>query len=73
MKTKKEISYSYLLRIWVEPNEDDTWRFSLEDTRTGKRHGFTTLENICAYILKITQQDQCSINNDQSGEYREGV
>lgn len=71
--TTKEIYCSYLLRIWVESNEEDTWWYSLEDTRTGKRLGFTSLEKFCAYIIRITQQEKCSMNDVQSRDNGEGV
>jgi hypothetical protein len=39
---------AYLLRCWeessVQPGQLGTWRFSLEDTRTGQRRGFATIE-----------------------------
>ena len=40
---------SYLLRCWAETNaqgEVSLWRFSLEDPRTGQRHGFANLTEL---------------------------
>ena len=43
-----------MLRIWIEPGDDEKWRFSLEDTRTGKRKGFASLKNMFAYLEERT-------------------
>lgn len=40
---------SYLLRCWEECAETGTdkfWRFSLEDTRSGQRRGFASLNEL---------------------------
>jgi hypothetical protein len=43
---------SYLLTFWEERSRDPdpsvVWRFRLEDPRTGKRRGFTGLEEVMA-------------------------
>ncbi len=57
MKENHEIYCSFLLRIWVEPVDGDQWRYSLEDTRTGKRRGFTSLEKMDRYLTELTDQD----------------
>jgi hypothetical protein len=44
---------SYLLRCWEERAEtgsDKVWRFSLEDTRTGQRRGFASLNELLAAL-----------------------
>ena len=45
---------SYLLTLWEERSRDPAapavWRFSLEDPRTGQRHGFATLEALVAAL-----------------------
>jgi hypothetical protein len=44
----------YLLRLWEEHTpaaaQRRTWRFSLEDLETGRRHGFTTLRDLLAFL-----------------------
>ena len=50
----KNVYCSYLLRIWIEPTDGEQWRFSLEDTRTGKRKGFACLKNMFAYLEERT-------------------
>jgi hypothetical protein len=55
----------YLLRCWQErDNSNDvsaTWRFSLEDSRTGKRQGFADLESLMQYLNKALQEDDSEI------------
>lgn len=45
---------SYLLTVWEErssnPNASPTWRFSLEDARTGQRRGYAGLEALVAAL-----------------------
>jgi hypothetical protein len=41
----------YLLRVWqVLSGERLVWRASLEDPRTGERHGFADLEHLIAFL-----------------------
>ncbi len=55
----------YLLRCWQErDNSIDvpaTWRFSLEDSRTGKRQGFADLESLTKYLTEALQEDDSEI------------
>ena len=47
---------SYLLRLWLEMDEaETTWRASLEETHTGERQGFISLEALYAFILEQTR------------------
>ena len=47
--------YSFLLRLWAEPGDNSPiWRASLEDTRTGKRQGFPSVEALIAYLREQT-------------------
>jgi hypothetical protein len=49
---------AFVLRLWAtEDAETDTriWRFSLEDTRTGVRRGFATLEALVAFLVAQMQ------------------
>jgi hypothetical protein len=42
---------SYLLRIWRSGAADSShWLASLEDTRTGERHGFASLAAAFAFL-----------------------
>jgi hypothetical protein len=57
MTNHDEIYCSFLLRIWIEPVDGDLWRFSLEDTRTGKRKGFSSLKKMAEYLAELTDQN----------------
>ena len=47
--------FSYLLRIWRVGNRDQsTWRASLEDTHTGERVGFASLQALCQFLDQKT-------------------
>ena len=43
-------SYTYVLTLWEEREQEAespaVWRFRLEDPRTGRRHGFSTVEGL---------------------------
>lgn len=45
---------AYMLRIWQEHmagcDGPAVWRFSLQDTQSGERRGFASLERLMAYI-----------------------
>lgn len=44
---------SYLLRFWEERSAatgSAIWRFSLDNPRTGERHGFATLAALIAFL-----------------------
>ena len=53
--SSSEVTYhAYILRAWQErPPSDDrpgVWRYSLEDTRTRRRQGFASLDDLTAYL-----------------------
>jgi hypothetical protein len=49
---------SYLLRLWqVQSGDAPIWRASLEDARTGERHGFAELEQLFAFLKQQTNDD----------------
>jgi hypothetical protein len=45
---------SYVLTFWEERSRDPdipvVWRFSLQDPRTGQRHGFASLEEMVGFL-----------------------
>jgi hypothetical protein len=47
---------AYLLRFWeergVRPETSSVWRFSLEDSQTGERRGFSSLDTLVAFLRK---------------------
>ena len=49
---------SYLLRLWQAQSGDSSiWRASLEDVRSGERHGFADLEQLFAFLKQQTNGD----------------
>ena len=56
MKNQKPDYRSFMLRIWIEQTNGEKWRFSLEDTRTGKRKGFASINQLKAYLDEITSE-----------------
>jgi hypothetical protein len=57
---------SFLLRLWQATEKDALgWRASLENVETGEKHGFTSLEELWAYLNQITAS-----NNKTTGEWK---
>ena len=51
------VYYSYLLRMWQIPvNGEDAWRLLLENIQTGEKCGFTTLEDLFAYLSQVASK-----------------
>jgi hypothetical protein len=51
MAKKKPNYFSFLLRLWTVSDEAvPSWRASLEDSHTGERIGFATLDELSAYL-----------------------
>jgi hypothetical protein len=49
---------SFLLRMWR--NRDVDWRFSVEDTVSGIRLGFSSLGMLFDYFLKLVRSEDRS-------------
>jgi hypothetical protein len=47
---------SYLLRLWLEPNNPPEWRAMLESPSSGERHGFASLESLFGFIEQETER-----------------
>ena len=60
---------SYLLRIWLEPNNPPEWRAMLESPANGKRHGFPNLKALFAFVEKETErlQEETSSHTGPAG------
>ncbi len=57
---------SFLLRLWqVEQNGNGIWRASLEDSHTGARHGFASLEALMKFLLQQTQSGERERQDNQ--------
>ena len=56
MGVTKQVNYcSFLLRMWWAKEEgSQEWRASLENVESGEKRGFTSLEEMLAYLSKIT-------------------
>ncbi len=46
---------SYLLRLWLVEDDGPVWRASLEAPGHAERHGFTSLDALCAFLTAETQ------------------
>lgn len=55
---QKPSYHAFLLRIWAEPPDPASrpaaWRFSLEDTHSGARRGFSSLDALLVYLADLT-------------------
>jgi hypothetical protein len=59
---------SYLLRLWqVQAEEDLAWRASLEDTRTGERQGFASLDDLLDSLRRLTKQTSEISSREENG------
>jgi hypothetical protein len=59
---------SYLLRLWRARDGDVwLWRASLENVRTGERHGFAQLEQLFAFLKQQTN-DESQISHPPGSE-----
>ncbi len=47
---------SYLLRLWFT-GLAGCWQASLDDSRTGERTGFATLEELFSYLMEQATED----------------
>ena len=55
--SESAVYYSYLLRLWQVPtNNEFAWRILLENVRTGEKRGFTSLEELLAYLSQVTSK-----------------
>jgi hypothetical protein len=70
---------SYLLRLWLEPNDPPAWRAILESSANGERHGFANLESLFAFLEQETgrmeqkggqTQSHKDVKENEQGESR---
>lgn len=57
---------SYLLRLWLEPNNPAEWRAMLESPSSGERHGFASLEALFGFIEQETERMRSEKDSRQS-------
>ena len=56
MKKELEPTYhAFLIRLWRE--EANTWRGTLENAHTGKRHAFANVDLLLSHIRNQIQND----------------
>jgi hypothetical protein len=57
-------SRSYILRLWCagEPQTAD-WQASLEDPSTKERLGFSSLEQLFAFLMELSERDSASVSH----------
>ena len=49
---------SYLLRLWqIESQGRLVWQASLEDSRTGGRQGFASVDALLAFLRQVTSEE----------------
>ncbi len=65
MYEEPPIYKTYILRFWEERDtvvkeQTAVWRFSLFDPSTEKRHGFSSWEELTAFIEKQQNQSHAS-------------
>jgi len=61
---------SYLLRIWLEPNQPPEWRAMLESSSNGERHGFPNLKALFAFVQQETERlEQETKTNECSDQH----
>ena len=57
MDKQQTTSLSYLVRLWATGAADQqVWRASLEDVRSGERRGFANLEQLFVFLMEQTEQ-----------------
>ena len=56
---------SFLMRMWR--NEESGWRFSLEDTLTGIREGFTSLGMLMDFFSDLIRSQDQPEEDDREG------
>lgn len=51
--------YSYMLRLWPEPQPSGEmqWRFTLVDSGTGRKRSFASLDALVEFLTQFTQED----------------
>jgi hypothetical protein len=47
---QQPIYFSYLLRLWQEDKQGNTWRMSLENVHTGELKGFADLGEVFGFL-----------------------
>lgn len=64
---------TYVLHLWFEADktleEGGKWRFWLEEPRTQKRWGFTSLEQLSCFLTQAMRQNETPfVEGDENNE-----
>jgi hypothetical protein len=59
---------SFLLRLWRESGEEAVWRASLEDSHTGERMGFASLEDLVAFLRQQVEDGQSDLTSEDRSQ-----
>jgi hypothetical protein len=70
MSEKQPRYLSYLLRLWqIESKGQLVWRASVEDSHTGERRGFASIDALLAFVReqtnKVTGSDESQDRADE--------
>lgn len=59
LRPKSSAYRAQLLRMWIEQptQRPPVWRFSLEDVKTGQRHGFADLDALICHLLELMEEE----------------
>ena len=58
MSSERATYQSYLLRLWrADGDGAPLWRAALEDTLSGERYGFATVEALAAFLLRLVGEE----------------
>lgn len=67
MKSIKEITHAFIVRIWIEPQErkdaEPIWRGVIEDVEDDKRVYFDHLDKMNTYFAKYLEKIGITIDN----------
>jgi translation elongation factor EF-Tu-like GTPase len=57
MAEKSRVYQSYLLRMWeADGNGVPVWRCSLEETKTGQQHHFSSINALIHFLQKMENE-----------------
>ena len=69
MDSRVQTEYlAFMLRLWKARDNGESWRASLEDVKTGEKRGFTSLDELFAYLRLNTE----SVINEAEGREENG-
>ena len=61
-----EFYRAYLLRMWCpEHEESGCWSASLENSQTGERVGFASLEELFEFLMQVSEQPRKTVPPNQ--------